>query len=380
MIDVHVVLLQPLSQKQSRLLAHQALGLVDMGIEVRVPDLAHGRVEGNQRHVLGNVQLQGSAQFVQIDTGIALCGDEGGDLLLPDQAAYQLLVVGVIMGVAHPLHNLYGAFRHAQALGGVQDAVQPALHGEGVPVGGGDEGDALVPQLVQMPDAQLSGLLVVRDDIAGVQPGQIAVHEHQRVFLQIHPQQLIAEEGLVLGEQDDAGDVRFHAALQQIVLYLGILALENMADIFVPREGRQDAVHHGHGEQIRDRGHDAGDFRQMVNALGQLLRQLGLIGQGRGLLEPGHKASLVGEALYHPFVLQLAQGLGHRDAAHLVMIHELVFRGQLVSGGQELGLDLVQDVFLDSLVHGLVHEIRHSEALLSRSPMECFSSNYTPLL
>ena len=380
MVDAHVVLLQALAQQQPRLLAHQALGLVDMGIEVRVPDLAHGRVEADQGHVLGNVQLQRSAQLVQIDAGIALRGDEGGDLLLPDQAAYQLQAVGVIMGVAHLLHDLYGAFRHVQALGGVQDAVQPALHGESVPVGGGDEGDALVPQLVQMPDAQLSGLLVVRDDIAGVQPGQIAVHEHQRVFLQIHPQQLVAEEGLALGEQDDAGDVRFHAALQQIVLYLGILALENMADIFVPRESRQDAVHHGHGEQVPDRGHDAGDFWQMVNALGQLLRQLGLIGQERGLLEPGHKAPLVGEALYHPFVLQLAQRLGDRDAAHLIMVHELVFRGQPVSGRQEIGLDLVQDVFLDSLVHGLVHEIRHREALLSRSRMECSSSNYTPLL
>lgn len=375
MVDAHVVLLQPLSQKQPRLLAHEVLGLVDVGVEVRVPCLGHGRVEADQRHVLRNVQLQRGAQLVQIDTAVALGGDEGGDLLLPDQPVHQLLVVGGLMGAADVLHHLYGAFRHVQALGGAQHPVQPALDREGVPVGGGDESDALMPQLVQMPDAQLSGLLIVRDDIAGVQPGQIAVHEHQRVFLQVHGQKLIAEKGLVLREQDDAGNVRLHAALQHVILRLGVLALENMADIFILRESRQHAVHHGHGEQVPDGGHDAGDFGQMFEAPDGLLRLLCLGGKGRGRLEPGHKAPPVGETLYHPFVLQLAQGFGDRDAAHLVMLHELIFCGQLVSGRQKAALDLVQDIFFDSLVHGLVHDVRHDTIPPFTVPNGLVSSN-----
>lgn len=44
-VNAHVVLLQPPAQEKPRFLAHKVLGLVDMGVKVRVPGLGYGLVK-----------------------------------------------------------------------------------------------------------------------------------------------------------------------------------------------------------------------------------------------------------------------------------------------------------------------------------------------
>ena len=58
----------------------------------------------------------------------------------------------------------------------------------------------------------------------------------------LHGQQLVAEEGLILGKQDNSGNIQFQASLKQIIFHSGIVALENMADISVLRKNGLDAV------------------------------------------------------------------------------------------------------------------------------------------
>ena len=107
-----------------------------------------------------------------------------------------------------------------------------------------------MPETVQVVHAKFPCRFVVCNHITGVQPGQIAVQQYKRIFLQLHGKELIAEKRLVLGKKDHAGNIRIQAAAKQIVLHLRVLAVEYMAQITVRRKDRQRPIQHSEGEKV----------------------------------------------------------------------------------------------------------------------------------
>ena len=158
-------------------------------------------------------------------------------------------------------------------------------------------------QLVQMTETELPCGFVVRNHIIGIQARKIAVQQHQRIILQLHGQQLVAEEGLILGKQDNSGDIQFQASLKQIIFHSGIVALENMADISILRKNGLDAVDHGQGKGICDRRKNAGDFRH-GRGHGRMGRGYRRVPDQRGKKNGfGHKGSLMGKTGDNPLAL-----------------------------------------------------------------------------
>ena len=164
------------------------------------------------------------------------------------QPPEQLLIMAEFLVFIQEFHKLYGIFRHIQREGRFLNPFNTVLDREGVPAGGGNESNALMAQLMQMTEAKLPGGPVVRNHIAGIEAREITIQQHQGIILQLHGQKLLTEKGLVLGKQDDPGNIQLQASLQQIILHRGIAALENVADIGILRKYGLYPIDHGQGK------------------------------------------------------------------------------------------------------------------------------------
>ena len=61
----------------------------------------------------------------------------------------------------------------------------------------------------------------------------------------------------------------------------------------------------------------------------------------------GHIGALAGDAEQKPFLHQLGDNIAHRCAAYPIDVAQLVFRGDHFTGGPFLGLQFLEDRFLD---------------------------------
>ena len=250
-IRVDIIQLNSVFKQCPGLTSHQVFRLADMGEKVRISAAADRLVEGHQRNISGNLDVQRGQQVVKVSAGGGFRRNKCRDPVLGNQVQKQILVITEFFVLIQKFHQLDGIIRQVQGEGRFLDPFNPVFHGERVPVCGGNKGDPLLAQLVQMTETELPCGFVVRNHIIGIQARKIAVQQHQRIILQLHGQQLVAEEGLILGKQDNSGDIQFQASLKQIIFHSGIVALENMADISVLRKNGLDAVDHRQGKRMQ---------------------------------------------------------------------------------------------------------------------------------
>ena len=90
-----------------------------------------------------------------------------------------------------------------------------------------------VTKLVEMIHGQLTRLIVISDNIAGIYTGQNPVDKHKRITVNFHVQKLVAVICLIDRKQYDSGYPDFQAAFENLILRFIVLTGKQIQSVLI---------------------------------------------------------------------------------------------------------------------------------------------------